>query len=140
MKCPRCGSDVSGDFRFCPRCGASLGSTGFFLMSTTPSIPGYRIKKVLGIVTGVSPRTRGALGRFIASIESVFGGEIKAFTSEIEKARMEAIERMRDKALSIGANAVIGVDLETSDLDLGAGIIVISATGTAVVVEPEEQS
>ncbi|MBS7624252.1 MAG: heavy metal-binding domain-containing protein [Candidatus Bathyarchaeia archaeon] len=137
MKCPVCDTEVDEGARFCPRCGASLEDVKNIMVSTTPTIPGYRIKKVIGIVTGLSPRTRGMLGRFIAGIETIFGGEIRAFTTEIEKARMEALERMKAKAAALGANAVVGVDLETSDLGLGAGIIVITATGTAVMVEPE---
>ncbi len=137
LKCPVCGAEIEENARFCPKCGASLELARNFIISTTPSLPGYKIKKVLGVVTGVSPRTRGVLGRFIAGIETVFGGEISAFTKEIEKARVEAIERMKTKAIKLGANAVVGVDLETSDLGLGSGIILISATGTAVVVEPE---
>ena len=67
----------------------------------------------------------------------MIGGEVTAFTTEIEKARMEAIDRARSKASSMGANALIGVDIETSDLGYQMGILVFSATGTAVVVEPE---
>jgi uncharacterized protein YbjQ (UPF0145 family) len=63
------------------------------------------------------------------------GGEVSAFTSEIEKARGEAIQRIVVKAQSLGANAIIGLDLETSDILQGT--VLISATGTAVVVEPE---
>ena len=67
----------------------------------------------------------------------MFGGEITAFTIELEKARMEAMERVKAKALALGANALIGLDLETSDMGVQMGIVVISATGTAVIVEPE---
>ncbi|MCX8171561.1 MAG: heavy metal-binding domain-containing protein [Candidatus Bathyarchaeota archaeon] len=137
MRCPSCETEVNEGARFCPKCGASLQSISSIMVATVPTIPGYKIKRVLGIVTGSSPRTRGMLGRFIAGIETMFGGEIKAFATEIEKARAEALERMKAKAAAMGANAVVGVDLETSDLGLGAGIIVISATGTAVIVEPE---
>jgi uncharacterized protein YbjQ (UPF0145 family) len=107
------------------------------MMSTTPSIAGYKIKKVLGVVTGLTPRTRGVLGKFVAGIESMFGGEVTAFTTELEKARIEAMERVKAKAIRMGANALVGLDLETSDMGFQMGIIVISATGTAVIVEPE---
>ena len=139
MNCSVCGSEISEGDKFCATCGSevSSGTTGF-MMVTTPTIEGFRIKKVLGVVTGLTPRTRGLLGKFVAGIESMFGGEVTAFTTELEKARMEAMQRVRSKAVKRGANAVIGLDLETSDLGLQAGIVVISATGTAVVVEPEE--
>jgi uncharacterized protein YbjQ (UPF0145 family) len=106
-------------------------------MSTTPEIAGHRVTKVIGVVTGLTPRTRGVLGQFIGGIQSMLGGEVTAFTTELERARMEAIERVKSKALSIGANAIVGLDLETSDMGVQMGIIVISATGTAVIVEPE---
>jgi len=109
-----------------------------FIMTTTPTVPGYKITKVLGVVTGLTPRTRGLLGKVIAGLQSIVGGEVTAFTTELEKARVESMERVRSKALDLGANAVIGLDLETSDLGLELGVVVISATGTAVVVEKED--
>lgn len=138
MKCPICENEIVEGDRFCPKCGAALGpeATGFIL-STTPSIPGYTIKRVLGVVTGLTPRTRGVLGQIVGGIQSMFGGEITAFTTELEKARVEAMERVKAKALTLGANAIIGLDLETSDMGVQWGIVVISATGTAVIVEPE---
>jgi uncharacterized protein YbjQ (UPF0145 family) len=138
MLCSVCGAEVTENDRFCSKCGASVSpeSSGF-IMATTPSIQGYRIKKVLGVVTGLTPRTRGVLGQFVGGIQSMFGGEITAFTSELEKARMEAMERVKVKAMRLGANALVGLDLETSDMGFQMGVVVISATGTAVVVEPE---
>ena len=138
MNCPVCGNEVSAGVRFCPNCGAAVSpeATGF-IMTTIPTIPGYKIKKVLGVVTGLTPRTRGMLGKFVGGIQSMLGGEVTAFTTELEKARVEAMGRVRTKALNLGANAVIGLDLETSDMGSQMSIIVISATGTAVIVEPE---
>jgi len=133
-----CGTEVTGDDKYCSSCGAAVSEEATsFMMSTTPSIAGYRIRKVLGVVTGLTPRTRGVLGKFIAGIESMFGGEVTAFTTELEKARIEAMERVKAKAVRMGANALVGLDLETSDMGFQMGIIVISATGTAVIVEPE---
>jgi uncharacterized protein YbjQ (UPF0145 family) len=100
-------------------------------------VSGYKIKRVIGLVTGLTPRTRGILGKFIAGFESMIGGEVTAFTSEVEKARWEAIERAKSRAIALGANAIIGLDVETSDLGLQQGIVLFSATGTAVVIEPE---
>lgn len=138
MSCPVCGNEISADDRFCPRCGAAIGpEAAGFVLSTTPTIPGYKIKKVLGVVTGLTPRTRGVLGQIVGGIQSMFGGEVTAFTTELEKARMEAVERVKAKAMALGANAIVGLDLETSDMGVQMGIVVISATGTAVIVEPE---
>ena len=144
--CKNCGAVLPENAKFCPNCGASVQETissahsaaSEFIVVTTPTIPGYRIVKVLGVVTGLTPRTRGILGSFVGGIQSMFGGEVTAFTVEIEKARREAVERLKERARDLGANAVVGLDIETSDL-LGK-LIVISATGTAVVVERESQS
>ncbi|MCP8312062.1 MAG: YbjQ family protein [Candidatus Methylarchaceae archaeon HK02M1] len=65
----------------------------------------------------------------------LFGGEVSAYTTELEKARAEAMERVKEKAMRMGANAVIGLDLETSEVF--QGVVVISAIGTAVVIETE---
>lgn len=105
------------------------------IVVTTPSIPGYRVKRVIGIVSGVTARTRGVGGKFVAGVQSMLGGEVSAFTSEIEKARVEAMERLRSRARDLGANAVLGLDIETSEVF--EGTVLISATGTAAVIESE---
>ncbi|MGC8983539.1 MAG: YbjQ family protein [Desulfurococcaceae archaeon] len=112
-----------------------MSSRSSIMLATTPTIPGYRIVKVLGIVTGISIRTRGALGRLAASLEAVFGGRGESYIGELKKAREEAVEDLVREALALGANAVVGVDFETSEIL--EGFIVVTATGTAVVVEPE---
>ena len=105
---------------------------------TTPTIPGYKITKVIGLVTGLSPRTRGLGGVIWGGLQTIRGGEVSAFTSEIEKARLEAIQRAIEKAERQGANAIVGMDLETSEMGSEQmHIMCVSATGTAVVVEPE---
>jgi uncharacterized protein YbjQ (UPF0145 family) len=137
MNCKKCGALIPEGSRFCPACGYSVASDEPFLMVTTPTVAGYKIRQVIGLVTGFTPRTRGALGKFIAGFQSMFGGEVTAFTSEVEKARWEAIERTKSRAIELGANAIIGLDVETSDLGMQSGIVLFSATGTAVVIEKE---
>jgi uncharacterized protein YbjQ (UPF0145 family) len=136
LNCPRCGSMVPEGAAFCSKCGAAQASPSAFLIVTTPTVAGYKIKKVLGVVTGLTPRTRGIFGQFIAGFESMVGGEVTAFTSEVEKARWEAIDRAKSRAIALGANAIIGLDVETSDIGQ-SNIVLFSATGTAVVIEPE---
>jgi len=108
-----------------------------FITVTTPTVPGYRITHVYGIVSGLSPRTRGVGGVLKGAFQSIGGGEITAFTSEIEKARSDAIARAIQRARNLGANAVVGLDMETSDLG-ESYITLVSATGTAVRIEPEQ--
>jgi len=141
VNCRVCGETNTDEAKFCSRCGTSLdGSSQGFIVATMPTLPGYKVKRVIGIVSGITPRTRGIMGKFIAGIESMIGGEVTAFSYEIEKARAEAVDRLRSKAAAMGANAVLSVDIETSDMGYQMGILVFSATGTAVVVEPETQS
>jgi len=71
------------------------------------------------------------------AIQALMGGEVTAFTSEIEKARLEAIQRAIEQARNKGANAIVGLDLETSDMGGEFYITLLSATGTAVVIEKE---
>ena len=138
MNCPVCGNEILENAKFCTKCGATVSpEAASFIITTTPRIQGYRIMQILGVVTGLTPRTRGVLGQFVGGIQSIFGGEVTAFTEELEKARVEAIERVRAKAMNMGANAIIGLDLETTDMGAHAPIVVLSATGTAVIIEPE---
>jgi uncharacterized protein YbjQ (UPF0145 family) len=136
MRCSNCGAEIPDDVNFCSRCGSEVfRNLDDFLTVTTPNLPGYKVTKILGVVTGIAPRTANIFGKLVAGFESMLGGEITAFMRELEKARFEAIRRAQRKAVDLGANAIIGLDLETSDLGLQLGILVISATGTAVVVE-----
>jgi uncharacterized protein YbjQ (UPF0145 family) len=106
------------------------------ILVTTPSIPGYRVKKVLGLVHGMTARTRGVGGRFIASIQTAFGGEVSAFTKEMQKAKEEVLRRLVEEARKLGANAVVGIDFETTEVF--QTVVLVSAHGTAVEVEREQ--
>ena len=138
--CSKCGTQNAEDASHCKNCGEPLESRQMndFKIVTTPSIPGYKITKVIGIVNGLSPRTRGIGGVISGMIQSIGGGEITAFVSEIEQARVEAIARAIQQARQRGANAIVGLDMETSDMGGESSfIMLVSATGTAVIVEPE---
>jgi uncharacterized protein YbjQ (UPF0145 family) len=136
--CPKCGNKVPTDAAFCPNCGAPLNvhsaQPTHMMVVTTPTLPGYRVVKVLGVVHGLTVRTRGVGGKFVAGIEGMFGGEVTTYSSEAEKARKESLQRLLDKAKAMGANAVIAADFETSDILQGTATL-FSAYGTAVVVE-----
>ncbi|MCW4042001.1 MAG: heavy metal-binding domain-containing protein [Candidatus Bathyarchaeota archaeon] len=136
--CPNCQAEIAEGEKFCARCGSSLEGASMrsdITIVTTPRVPGFRVRRIVGVVTGLTARTRGVGGQFVAGLQSLVGGEVSAFTSEIEKARGEAIQRIVVKARSLGANAIIGLDMETSGILQGT--VLISATGTAVVIEPE---
>jgi uncharacterized protein YbjQ (UPF0145 family) len=107
------------------------------IVVTTPDLPGYEIVKVLGTVHGLTVRTRGVGGKFVAGIEGLLGGEVTAYTSECEKARRESLSRLVENAKRMGATAVIGADFETSDI-LNGTATVFAAYGTAVITKPKE--
>ena len=137
-KCKKCGTSLTTDAKYCPNCGAAftVATTKSELMVvTTSTIPGYEIVKALGIVHGMTVRTRGVGGKIIAGIEGMFGGEVTAYSSEAEKARKESMERLIENAKSVGANAIVRTDFETSDILNGTATI-FSAYGTAVIMRP----
>lgn len=104
------------------------------LVTTSPNLPTHRILRIIGPVYGMTIRSRGVGGRFIAGIQGMFGGEITSYVSELENARAESLQRLIENAIKMGANAVIGTDFETSDI-LQSSAIVFSVYGTAVVTE-----
>lgn len=138
--CPKCGKKSPADADFCPNCGASFSSENTeFIVVTTPTVPGYRIVRVLGVAHGLTVRTRGVGGKIIAGIEGMFGGEVTSYSSEAEKARRDSLSRLIEKAREMGANAVVRADFETSDILNGTATL-FSAYGTAVIIKPEKES
>jgi uncharacterized protein YbjQ (UPF0145 family) len=109
---------------------------GDVIVVTTPYIPGYRVVKVIGVALGITVRSRGLGGRFLAGLRSLVGGEIQEFTELAEQARRQAIERMIKHAKELGANAVISFRLDSNEISEYMDEII--AYGTAVVVEPEQ--
>ena len=105
------------------------------LAVTLPYVPGYRIVRTLGVTWGLIVRSRG-LGRNItAGFRALGGGEITEYTQLLDQTRHEALQRLQQHALSLGANAVIGVQFDSSELSEVMSEIL--AYGTAVLVEPE---
>jgi len=133
--CWKCGKKLLENAISCPSCGVSFLDPGKILVVTTPTIAGYEIVRVLGIVHGLTVRTRGVGGKIMAGIEGMFGGEVTSYSSEAEKARRDSLQRLIDNAEKMGANAVVKTDFETSDILQGTATL-FSAYGTAVVIKP----
>jgi uncharacterized protein YbjQ (UPF0145 family) len=108
------------------------------LTTTTFDLPGYRITKSFGVVRGIIVRSRSIIGNIGASIQSLFGGNISLYTSLCEQARDEAFRQMLAHAAGLGANAVIGVRYDATEI--GAGITEVLCYGTAVFVEAASDS
>jgi uncharacterized protein YbjQ (UPF0145 family) len=103
------------------------------MVTTAFDIPGYRTVRVLGLVRGVTVRSRSILGTIGASLETLVGGNIRLFEEMCEKTREEALELMMQHAVEHGANAVIGVRYDATEVM--QGVTEVLAYGTAVVVE-----
>ena len=104
------------------------------LVSTMNDVPGYRVTRVLGECFGLTVRSRNAFSQFGAGLKSLVGGELVGMTKNLERSRMEVLERMVQAAEARGANAVIAMRFDTSEM--GGNWTEICAYGTAVVVEP----
>lgn len=103
------------------------------ILTTIDCVPGKRIIEHFGIVQGSTVQSRHLGSDFVAGIKNMVGGELRGYTRLLETARAEALERMRQQALQLGANAVINVRFATSTITQGAAELM--AYGTAVKVE-----
>jgi uncharacterized protein YbjQ (UPF0145 family) len=103
------------------------------MVTTAFELPGYRVARSLGLVRGVTVRSRSVLGTIGASLETLVGGNITLFEEMCEKAREQALDLMMDHAVARGANAVIGVRYDANDVM--QGVTEVIAYGTAVQVE-----
>lgn len=101
---------------------------------TTNYVPGYKVDKVLGLVYGITVRSRGLGGNIIAGLRTLGGGEIHEYTELAHQARQQALDRLSQQAETLGANAVISVMFDSTEI--GQTMDEIIAFGTAVVVSP----
>lgn len=105
------------------------------IVSTTDSMPGRRITRVLGLVQGSSIRARHLGWDITAALKNITGGEITEYTKLMAESREQCLDRMREQAAHLGADAVVGVRFITSSVMQGASELL--AFGTAVVTEEE---
>jgi uncharacterized protein YbjQ (UPF0145 family) len=104
------------------------------LTTTTFTIEGYVIKKNLGVVRGITVRSRSIFGTIGGSLQTLVGGNITLFSELCEKTRTEAFNMMMEHARQLGANAVVGIRYDATEILEGATEVL--CYGTAVVVEP----
>jgi len=105
------------------------------LITTAFTIDGYKIVKNLGVVRGITVRSRNMFATIGASLQTIVGGNITLFTELCEKTRIEAFEIMVKHAEEVGANAIIGMRYDANDVM--SGVTEVLAYGTAVVMEKE---
>ncbi len=106
------------------------------LVTTTPNVEGKKITKYFGLVSGEAIMGANIFKDFFAGIRDIVGGRSAAYEEELRKAKDIAISEMMQQASTLGANAVVGVDLDYETIGGGTGnMLMVSASGTAVVIE-----
>jgi len=103
------------------------------MVTSAFELDAFRVTKNMGIVRGIVVRSRSVVGQFGAGIQQLFGGNITLYEELCEKAREQAFDRMIEHASALGANAVIGMRYDATEI--GEGITEVLAYGTAVLVE-----
>ena len=111
-----------------------MGRIQHNLTTTQFEIDGYRIVRTMGIVRGIIVRSRSVIGTIGASLQTLVGGNITILTELCEKTRNDAFELMLQHAAELGANAVVGMRYDATEIM--QGVTEVLAYGTAVVVEP----
>ncbi len=105
------------------------------IVTTTSSIEGKSITRYCGIVTGEAVLGANLFKDLFAGIRDLVGGRSATYEKELQRARDVALSELEERAASLGANAVVGIDLDYEVLGQNNGMLMVSATGTAVVVE-----
>ncbi len=103
------------------------------LVTTTFDLPGFRVVRGLGVVRGITVRSRSVVGNMVGGLQTMFGGNITIYTELCEHARQEAFDLMMQHADAMGANAIIGVRYDANEVM--DGVTEVLAYGTAVVVD-----
>lgn len=104
------------------------------LLTTTPTIEGKTIKQYYGVVTGEVIIGANVFKDFVASIHDFFGGRASTYESTLTKAKDEAMQEMIDRAMRIGANAIVGIDLDYETIGESNSMLMVSCSGTAVTI------
>lgn len=105
------------------------------LLTTTPNIEGKRILEYKGIVTGETIMGANVLKDFAAGLTDFFGGRAGAYENELIKAKEIALKEMVERAERMGANAIVGIDLDYETVGSNGSMLMVSVSGTAVVTE-----
>ncbi|HSK90535.1 MAG TPA: heavy metal-binding domain-containing protein [Euzebyales bacterium] len=106
------------------------------IVTTTAVLPGAHVSQYLGIVTGEAILGANVFRDFFAGIRDIVGGRSGAYERELGRAREIALREMEDEAARLGANAILGVDLDYETITLGNGsMLMVSTSGTAVVAD-----
>ncbi len=149
MTCERCGKEYPSVYYFasrnvCRECFGKLTPTEqaearrppkkYQMTTTAFTIDGHRIVSSLGVVRGITVRSRSVIGTIGAALQTIVGGEITLFSELCEQTRLHAFDMMVDHAIEMGANGVIGVRYDATEVM--DGVTEVLCYGTAVILEP----
>ncbi|MBO9716480.1 MAG: YbjQ family protein [Pseudoxanthomonas sp.] len=109
---------------------------GDSMVTTAQELPGYRIVRNIGLVRGITVRSRSIVGNFLGGLQTLFGGNISIYTELCEQARQDTYRDMLQHARQLGANAIVAVRYDATELM--AGLTEVLCYGTAVAVEPHD--
>ena len=104
------------------------------LMSTTNQIEGHEVSRYLGVVTGEAILGANIFKDFFAGIRDIVGGRSAAYERELQEARRIAFAEMEQKASAVGANAIIGIDIDYETIGANGSMLMVSVSGTAVSI------
>jgi uncharacterized protein YbjQ (UPF0145 family) len=105
------------------------------LLTTTPSVEGRRIARYLGVVTGEAILGANLFKDLFAGIRDIVGGRSATYERELQRAREIALAELEQRAAALGGNAVVGIDLDYEVVGQGGSMLMVSSSGTAVVLE-----
>ena len=105
------------------------------LVTTTPSVEGRRITRYYGVVCGEAILGANIFKDMFAGLRDIVGGRSGTYEKELQRAREIALKELEERAAALGANAVVGVDLDYEVMGRENGMLMVSASGTAVVIE-----
>ena len=104
------------------------------ILTTTPTIEGRPVKQYLGIVTGETIIGANAINDFMASLTDFFGGRSTTYEQVLIEGKETALREIQDRAAQLGANAIVGIDLDYETVGANGGMLMVTASGTAVLV------
>ncbi|MBR3456132.1 MAG: heavy metal-binding domain-containing protein [Bacteroidaceae bacterium] len=104
------------------------------ILTTTPSIEGYPIKTYIGVVTGETIIGANIIKDFFAGIRDIVGGRSAAYEDVLREAKDTALAEMQQRAAQMGANAIVGIDLDYETVGQGNSMLMVTSSGTAVII------
>jgi hypothetical protein len=104
------------------------------ILSTTPTLEGKPIKQYLGIVTGETIIGANAIKDFMAGLTDFFGGRSTTYEKVLIEAKETAIKELEERATRLGANAIVGIDLDYETVGQNGGMLMVTVSGTAVII------